>query len=239
MLGYEDHEISHAYQEWESRLHREDRERVLSHLSDYLEGRAARYEVEFRLRKKDGVYCWINACGILIRDAANRPVRMAGSHTDITERKREEALQVAEKQTLELVAKGTNLNDVLTFLCHAIEAVTEPMLGSVMLVSKDQTALVFSAGPSLPEEYTCLLMSIPIGPAAGSCGTAAYHGTPIMAEDITVHPLWASCAHVALRHGLRACWSQPIKGSTGRVLGTLAAYYREPRVARQADLRLV
>ncbi|MBX3348915.1 MAG: PAS domain-containing protein [Nitrospira sp.] len=137
MLGYEDHEISHAYQEWESRLHREDRERVLSHLSDYLEGRAARYEVEFRLRKKDGVYCWINACGILIRDAANRPVRMAGSHTDITERKREEALQVAEKQTLELVAKGTHLNEVLTFMCHAIEAVTEPMLCSVMQVSKD------------------------------------------------------------------------------------------------------
>ncbi|MBX3348916.1 MAG: PAS domain S-box protein [Nitrospira sp.] len=91
----------------------------------------------------------------------------------------------------------------------------------------------------MPEEYTCLLTNIPIGPAAGSCGTAAYHGTPIIAEDITVHPLWASCAHVALRHGLRACWSQPIKGSTGRVLGTLAAYYREPRVARQADLRLV
>ncbi|MBX3304905.1 MAG: PAS domain S-box protein [Nitrospira sp.] len=239
MLGYEDHEISHTYHEWESRLHPEDRERVLSHLSDSLEGRAVRYDVEFRLRKKDGVYCWINACGIVMRDAANRPVRMAGSHTDISERKREEAFQVAEKQTLELVAKGMPLNEVLAFMCHTIEAVTEPMLCSVMLVSKDQTALVFSAGPSLPEEYTCLLTNIPIGPAAGSCGTAAYHGTPIIAEDITVHPLWASCAHVALRHGLRACWSQPIKGSTGRVLGTLAAYYREPRVARQADLRLV
>ena len=239
ILGYEDHEISHTYQEWESRLHREDRERVLSHLSDYLEGRAVRYDVEFRMRKKDGVYCWINACGILIRDAANRPVRMAGSHTDITERKREEALQVAEKQTLELVAKGTHLNDVLTFMCHAIEAVTEPMLGSVMLVSKDQTALVFSAGPSLPEEYTYLLASIPIGPAVGSCWTAAYHGTPVIAEDITIHPLWESCAHVLLRHGLRACWSQPIKGSSGRVLGTFAAYYREPRVPEQADLRLV
>ena len=239
ILGYEDHEIAHTYQEWESRLHQDDRERVLSHLSDSLEGRVARYEVEFRLRKKDGVYCWINACGIVIRDAADRPVRMAGSHTDISERKREEALQVAEKQTLELVAKGTPLNDVLTFMCQAIEAVTEPMLCSVMLVSKDQTALLFSAGPSLPEEYTCLLTSIPIGPAAGSCGTAAYHGTPIIAEDITVHPLWASCVHVVLRHGLRACWSQPIKGSTGRVLGTVAAYHREPRVAQQADLRLV
>ena len=239
MLGYKDHEISHTYQEWESRLHSEDRERVLSHLSDCLEGRVACYEVEFRLRKKDGVYCWINACGIVIRDAANRPVRMAGSHTDISERKREEALQVAEKQTLELVAKGRHLNDVLTFMCRAIEAVTEPMLCSVMLVSKDKTSLVFSAGPSLPEEYTCLLTSIPIGPTVGPCGTAAYHGTPIIAEDITVHPLWASCVHVVLQHGLRACWSQPIKGSTGRVLGTFAGYYREPRAPQEADLRLV
>jgi PAS domain S-box-containing protein len=239
ILGYADHEISHAYQEWESRLHPEDRERVLSHLSDSLEGRVVRYDVEFRLRKKDGAYCWINACGVVIRDAANRPVRMAGSHTDISERKREEALQVAEKQTLELVAKGTPLNEVLVFMCHAIEAVTEPMLCSVMLVSKDQTALVFSAGPSLPEEYTCLLRSIPIGPAGGSCGTAAYHGTPIIAEDITIHPLWKSCAHIALQHSLRACWSQPIKGSAGRVLGTFAAYYREPRAPQPADLRLV
>ena len=239
MLGYADYEISHTYQEWESRLHPEDRERVLSHLGDTLEGRAARYDIEFRLRKKDGFYCWINACGIVIRDAANRPVRMAGSHADISERKREEALQVAEKQTLELVAKGMYLNEVLTFLCHAIEAVTEPMLCSVMLVSKDQTALEFGAGPSLPEEYTCLLTNIPIGPAAGSCGTAAYHGIPIIAEDITIHPLWESCAHVVLQHGLRACWSLPIKGSIGRMLGTFAVYYREPRAPQQADLRLL
>ena len=158
---------------------------------------------------------------------------------DVTERKREDALQVVEKRMLELVAKGIPLNEVLSVLCLEIEAHTEPMLCSIMLVSKDETALVFSAGPSLPEEYTRLLNGIPIGPAAGSCGTAAYHGTPIIAEDIAVHPLWASCAHVVLRHGLRACWSQPIKGSTGRVLGTFAAYYREPRVPQQADLRLV
>ncbi|MBL8075723.1 MAG: PAS domain-containing protein, partial [Nitrospira sp.] len=239
MLGYEDTELASAYSEWESRLHPDDRDSVLAQLGRYLDGTAERYDVEFRMRKKNGDYCWINARGSLVRGDDGKPVRMAGSHTDITERKRIEALHDAEKRTLELVAKGTNLNDVLRFLCHAIEVVTEPMLGSVMLVSQDQTALVFSAGPSLPEEYICLLRSIPIGSAAGACGTAAYHGTPIIAEDITVHPLWESCAHIALKHGLRACWSQPIKGSTGRVLGTFAAYYREPRAPQEADLKLL
>jgi PAS domain S-box-containing protein len=235
LLGYRQDEL--VGQSWEITVHPDDRPSVLTAFVRMLEiGKA---EEELRGVKKDGSVFYKHVV-LVKQDGSGK--RMAGHFCflwDVTERKRIEALQDAEKQTLELVAKGTPLNDVLTFMCHAIEAVTEPLLCSVMLVSKDQTALVFSAGPSLPEEYTCLLTSIPIGPAAGSCGTAAYHGTPIIAEDITVHPLWGTCAHVALRHGLRACWSLPIKGSTGRVLGTFAAYYREPRAPQPADLRLV
>ncbi|NOU11937.1 MAG: PAS domain S-box protein [Nitrospira sp.] len=105
MLGYGEHEISGDYQEWESRLHPEDREYVISQLTDYLERRSLRYQVECRLRKKNGEYCWVHARGKATWDAGGRPYRMTGCHTEITDRKLEEALQTAEKQALELVVK--------------------------------------------------------------------------------------------------------------------------------------
>ncbi len=239
MIGYDDHELTDVYSEWESRLHPDDRARVMSGLTDYLQSRLDAYDVEFRLRKKDGSYCWIHARGKAVWDAEGRPIRMAGSHTDITERKREEVFQMAEKQALELVAKGTALNDVLAFICRTIEDQTAPMLCSVMLVTDDRAHLSLAAGPSLPEEYNRAISRIPIGPAIGSCGSAAHFKTPSIVTDIATDPLWKDYASVTLGHGLRACWSQPISGSTGTLLGTFAAYYQEVRAPQQADLKVV
>jgi PAS domain S-box-containing protein len=99
ILGYQDHELLNAFQEWEDRLHPEDRERTLAAQRDYLEGRAPVYEQEFRLRHRDGSYRWIQSRGAALRRPDGTPYRMAGSHTDITERKRtEEALRESERQ---------------------------------------------------------------------------------------------------------------------------------------------
>jgi PAS domain S-box-containing protein len=94
ILGYEDHEITHRIEEWEQRLHPEERERVLAANYAHAEGLTPHYEYEYRLRHKDGSYRWILARGVALRDAAGKAYRMAGSHVDITERKRlEQALR--------------------------------------------------------------------------------------------------------------------------------------------------
>jgi PAS domain S-box-containing protein len=92
ILGYADHEIENDFSEWESRLHPEDRQRALKTVDDYLQGRTAEYELEHRLRHKDGSYVWILARGAAVRDEHDRPRRMAGSHLDITSRKKSEQL---------------------------------------------------------------------------------------------------------------------------------------------------
>jgi signal transduction histidine kinase len=95
------------------------------------------------------------------------------------------------------------------------------------------------AAPHLPDAYNQAIDGQSIGPQAGSCGTAAFTKRPVFVRDIESDPLWAAYREVAGAHGLRACWSAPIVATDGRVLGTFALYYREPREPRPADLEVI
>src|SRR6185503_8552247 len=95
------------------------------------------------------------------------------------------------------------------------------------------------AAPSLPEAYVKAIDGAPIGPKAGSCGTAMYRGQPVIVSDILVDPLWEDYRAVAAPHGLRACWSTPLFSRQGKVLGSFAMYYREPRVPTDLEQRLI
>ena len=103
MLGYEDNEISSSLEELESRIHPDDCKGVKEIRKAYLEGFIPSYEVKYRLRHKNGSYRWVRAHGACLRDSQGKPYRMAGSHTDITERKRiKSALLESEKRYREL-----------------------------------------------------------------------------------------------------------------------------------------
>lgn len=101
MLGYQEHELQNDFAEWESRLHPDDRERAQSTIREYLEGQRTEYELEHRLRHKDGTYRWILARGASVRDQHGKVYRMVGSHLDLTDRKlSEQALRQQEAQLL-------------------------------------------------------------------------------------------------------------------------------------------
>ena len=113
------------------------------------------------------------------------------------------------------------------------------MLASVLLMDSDGRRLLHGAAPSLPASYNNAVHGLPIGPCMGSCGTAAYRGEPVFVENIQTDPLWAPFREIAEAHGLRASWSMPIKAVNGRVLGTFANYYRQPRKPSRQDLEAI
>ncbi len=88
MIGYDEDELNNGFADFESLLHPDDHDRVLAHVNDYLAGKVPTYDMEFRFRHKDGSYRWILARGVVVRNAEGAPMRMAGSHTDITERRK-------------------------------------------------------------------------------------------------------------------------------------------------------
>ena len=160
---------------------------------------------------------------------------------DISARKRSEALLAGEKRLLEMIATGVGLKEILNTLCLIIEEQRTGTLASVLLLNADGVHLDCIAGPSLPKEWSQQMENLPIGPCAGSCGTAAYRGSPVIVSDIATDPLWDVPEHrsSALKHGLRASWSSPVLSSAGKLFGTFCMYYRETRSPNSRDLELI
>ena len=114
-IGYESHEISDDFIEWQSRVHQDDLDRILSTIRSYIEKPWPDYKVEFRFRHKDGSYRYILTQAALEYDADGKPIRMLGSHIDITELKLTQAALVESDDQYRLLisamAEGVTLQD--------------------------------------------------------------------------------------------------------------------------------
>ena len=157
---------------------------------------------------------------------------------DITAHQRaEDALRRSE--VLELLAGDASLKEILLALAVNVEKRNPDSLCSVLLLDEDGLHLRFGAAPSLPDFFKNAIDGITVGYGVCSCGDAAFTGQRVIAQDIMVHPSWSGYRGLAQQAGLRACWSEPIKSSSAKVLGTFAIYYREPNSPNQADLDFI
>ena len=156
-----------------------------------------------------------------------------------SDRKLSEQREQSRNHVLELLAHGAPLPIILEAIVRGVEQAHPDMLCSISLLDSDGKRLLSGAAPGLPGFLTDALSGMEIGIGAGSCGTAAFTGQRVIVEDIQTHPYWAAYQDVTRKTDFRACWSEPIRSASGKVLGTLGIYLREACQPTDEDIRLI
>lgn len=153
MFGYAEHEIGDAHSEWVRLVHPDDLARVQAEQHDCLMGITQHYSTEYRMRAKDGRWKWILTRGMVAsRDAAGKPLRMVGTHTDQTERKlAEEKMQLAAS-VYEAAAEAIVVTDANNRIISINPAFTE-MTGYTAEEAIGQTPKMLSSGRNDPAIY--------------------------------------------------------------------------------------
>lgn len=227
-----------------ARVHPDDQAAVREHVEAVLRNRTRSQWSERIVRADGSVRQLESTCDVRI--AEGEPMRVVGTCRDVTEERAREAivrriqeLEVGERRALEMLANGARLQDILETLALQVEALLPDALVSIQTLDETGTRIRNGAAPSLPEEYNREVEGLLVGPIAGSCGTAVYRRERVVVEDIEQSPLWAPFLEITRKFGLRACWSSPLIGSEGSVIGTFAVYYRKPCQPDDVALDLV
>jgi diguanylate cyclase (GGDEF)-like protein/PAS domain S-box-containing protein len=138
-----------------------------------------------------------------------------------------------------MISTGKPLGTVLDALTREIETLSPEMKCSMLLLDGDGIHMRHASAPSLPQEFCRMIDGQPIGPTAGSCGTAMFRGETVISTEIASDPLWLDYRELALSHGLRACWAVPILSPGGKVLGSFGAYFGHAHAPEEKQLALL
>lgn len=184
---------------------------------------------------KDGKWFNVDISGKRIQYEGKDSILVLAN--DISEKLIHARLDQLERKVIELSISGkTDFPELFAFYLKGLEKMYPGLYSSIMCVTGNR--LFTLSAPSLPGSYSKSLNNVEIGPVAGSCGTAAYLKKMIIVTDIEQDPLWKDYRKLAMKYGLKACWSTPLYNSQGNVIATFANYYKTPRKPSKAELEV-
>jgi len=234
MLGYAEGELAPTLDTWSSLVHDDDRERALTVTGEFVRGERSNCDVEMRMLHKDGhLVSVLSRAFVLSDEKTGEPLRLVGTHIDLSAQKATEQFILGTSRILEMIATGEPATDVYDSIAHLYES-RHPELKCSMLALDGET-LLHCGAPSLPDSYCQAINGIIRGPDVGSCGTAAYTGKRVMVSHIANDPLWREFKDLAVPIGLRACWSETIKDSNGEILGAFGMYSGAERLPSEQE----
>ncbi|MDX1572509.1 MAG: PAS domain-containing protein [Methylophaga sp.] len=194
-------------------------------------------ETEYRIhRASDGQIRWLFDRGKSQLNEVGQEIRRMGMVADITERKRLEAIKDLEADVLEAVTSSLPLTAILKKVVLGIESLMPEAIASVLLLDSSGKTIAESVAPNLPAAFNEAMVGEPIGPNAGSCGTAAFLKKTVVVSDIASDPLWENYRDLALANELLACWSEPVFDDAESVIATFAIYHRKISTPDPVDL---
>ena len=155
------------------------------------------------------------------------------------ELKHAEVREKFRSHVLELITKGAPLANILRAIILWVEQENPAIRGSIMLLDSEGKRLLATAAPNLPRFYVVAINNLSIGEGVGSCGTAAFTGKRVIVEDIQNHPYWHYFKELAGQARLGACWSEPIRSTQGKILGTVAIYHQNTYQPTEANIMLI
>ena len=132
-----------------------------------------------------------------------------------------------------MTAVGEPAEGIYDAIAHLYESRYPGMRCSMLILEGNR--LMHGGAPSMPREYCDAVNGLQNGPSVGSCGTSTFFGERVLVENIETDPKWEKIKHVALPHGMRCCWSEPIKSISGKVLGAFGMYYNHPALPNEKE----
>ncbi len=164
---------------------------------------------------------------------------LCGISTDVTELIRVQRRENVRSQVLEMLARHEPLLQILDRLVRGIEADEDGLRCAIVLIEGRPKRLRTAAAPSLPDFFNQAINGQEVSYGARSCGHAAFTGERIVAEDIQTHPFWAAMREVAAQAGVRSCWAEPIRLSSGEVIGTFAIYHARSKTPQAHEIEFI
>ncbi len=240
MFGCEPGEFTPSHETFLSCVHPDDRQRILVETEQAL-SRAKTYNQDYRIVLPDSSTRWVSARGEVSFDASGRPIRMAGTALDITDRKHSEERLAADLSALtRMHALSTRILEVETIessmqeIMDAAVAIVGADKGTLQLLQGDALRIVAHCGHDRPFlEFFASAENV-----ASVCGEATRRGERVIVEDTEVSPLFAGTESLAIlrQAGVRAVQSTPLMSRTGTLLGILTTHWAVPHTPDEHDL---
>lgn len=191
--------------------------------------------LEYRIKTKTGKYKWVRETNVAIEENGKEKY-IEGYIREISFDYHFIHTNMAYN-TLEMLAEGKSLNEILVYLINIIK---KEFNGSIPSVIKIRENKMYAASENdLPENFNETISGLEIGEGVGSCGTAAFRGERIIHQNLDTHLAWKATWPILKEAGLKSCWSEPIKNSEGVVLGTFGIYWKNLREPTPLDLQKI
>ncbi len=155
------------------------------------------------------------------------------------EQKKSEKYEYLRNIIFEQLASDEPLPNILKVIVRGIEKLNPEMTCTVMLLDTESKFFSKCIACNLPIFFRTAISRVEIGIGVGSCSAAVFTGQRVVVDDIATHPYWVTLKDLAAQARFGACSSQPIRSSSGELLGTFAIYHHEPREHNKSDLNIL
>lgn len=168
-----------------------------------------------------------------------KTVGVVATVEDITEKKRLEVFQKGRIHIMESLAVGETLESILMAILKIAEESDPEFFTTLLFFNEASGRLHGGMAPRLPPDFITKLSGLGGGADETPCQMAANGKRRIIAEEIDKNLKWDNFKGLAKEHGLKSCWSQPVIGSDGEVLGTIGVYQRSKSAPKLSEIRFI